>query len=129
MRAPIGVVFVGVMAIFAGLLDLLEGAQMLGIVVFGPVPAGDGRILAGGLVAFVGLCWIAVGAGAFSLKSWAWIALVLVAIFALFQSIMLFLVTLSWEYALAAAIFPSIVLWYLSRDRIQVAFGIEDKPV
>ena len=53
----------------------------------------------------------------------------LVAIFGLFEALFTLLVTLSWEYAIASAVFPALVLWYLNREKIKVAFGVEDEIV
>ena len=45
MRVPFGVVALGALAIFAGVLYLMEGIVFLEYIVFGPVPTGDGRVL------------------------------------------------------------------------------------
>ena len=129
MRVPFGVIIIGVLAVFAGVLYLLNGLTFLGYIVFGPIPSGDGRILAGVLAVIVGLIWIGVGGAAFSLKPWAWMFGVLMAIFGLFESLLALLTTLSWEYALSTAILPVFILWYLNREKIKGAFGVADEVV
>lgn len=129
MRVPFGVTVLAFIAIFAGLLELVKGAQLLGVVLFGPIPAGDGRLLVGGLAVLLGILWIAVGAGALSLKPWAWLFGVLVAVFGLFEALFTLLATLSWEYAVATAILPAVVVWYLNREKIKGAFGVQDEIV
>ena len=51
----------------------------------------------------------------------------LVAIVGLFEALFTLLLTLSWEYAIVSAIFPGLVLWYLGREKIKAAFGVEDE--
>lgn len=127
MRVPMGVAVLAVLAVFAGALELLKGAQLLALIAFGPIPAGDGNVIVGSLAAIAGVAWIAVGAAMLSLRSWAWLVGMLVAIFGLFEALFTLLLTLSWEYAIVSAIFPALVLWYLSREKIKVAFGVEDE--
>jgi len=122
-----GVAVLAVLAVFAGALELLKGAQFLALIAFGPIPAGDGNVIVGSLAVVAGIAWIAVGAAMLSLRSWAWLVAMLVAIFGLFEALFSLLVTLSWEYAIVTAIFPALVLWYLNRDKIKVAFGVEDE--
>jgi hypothetical protein len=129
MRVPFGVVVLGVLAIFAGVLYLMEGIVFLEYVVFGPVPSGDGRVLAGILAVAVGIVWVAFGVAAFSLKPWAWLFGVVLAMFGLFGSLVTLLTTLSWEYAIATAVLPAIVLWYLNRDKVKQAFGLDNELV
>lgn len=129
MRVPMGVIVLAVLAIFAGALELMKGAQLLALIAFGPIPAGNGNVLVGALAAVVGIVWIAVGAAALSLKPWAWLVASIVAIFGLFESLLTLLITLSWEYALATAILPGVVLWYLNRERVKAAFGVQDEVI
>lgn len=129
MRVPLGVLILALLAILAGTLELVKGAVFLGAIAFGPIPAGDGRVLIGSLAVIIGIAWIAVGAGAFSLKPWAWMVGVLVAILGLFEALGTLLLTLSWEYAVASAILPAAVVWYLNRAAIKGAFGVQDEIV
>ena len=129
MRVPFGVIVLGVLAIFAGTLYLLQGLMFLGAIVFGPIPSGNGTVLAGTLAVIVGIIWIAVGGAAFSLKPWAWMFGVLMACFGLFEALIALLATLSWEYAIATAVLPAIILWYFNRQKIKEAFGVSDELV
>ena len=129
MRVPFGVIIIGVLAMFAGVLYLMRGLTFLGYIVFGPIPSGDGRILAGVLAIIVGLIWIAVGGAAFTLKPWAWVIGVIMAFFGLFEALFALLATLSWEYALSTAVLPVFILWYLNREKIKQAFGVADELV
>jgi hypothetical protein len=129
MRVPFGVVVLGVLAIFAGVLYLMEGIVFLEYIAFGPVPSGDGRVLAGVLAVAVGIVWVAFGVAAFSLKPWAWMFGVVMALFGLFESLVTLLTTLSWEYTIATAVLPALVLWYLNRDKVKQAFGLENELV
>jgi hypothetical protein len=129
VRVPFGVIIIGLLAVFAGVLYLLNGLTFLGAIVFGPIPSGDGRILAGVLAIIVGIIWIAVGGAAFSLKPWAWVFGVIMAFFGLFESLLALLTTLSWEYAIATAVLPVFILWYLNREKIKQAFGVADELV
>jgi hypothetical protein len=127
MRVPFGVIILAVLAVLAGVLEVIRGAQFRAVIAFGPVPAGNGNVILGTLGVIVGIAWIAIGLGFFTLKPWAWLVGMLLAIFGLFQALMTLLLTLSWEYAVVAAVLPAIVLVYLGRQKMKDAFGVLDQ--
>jgi hypothetical protein len=127
MRTPFGVIVLSVLAVLAGVLDVIRGAQFLALIAFGPVPAGNGNVILGALSVIVGIAWIGIGLGFYTLKPWAWLVGMLLAIIGLFQALMTLLLTLSWEYAVAAAVLPAIVLVYLGRQKMKDAFGVLDQ--
>ncbi len=127
MRVPLGVSILAILAILAGVLELVRASMFLGAIAFGPIPAGDGRVLVGALDVLLGVLWVAAGVGAITLRPWAWLFGMIVAIFALFGALFALLATLSWEYAVATAVLPALVVWYLNRAPIREAFGIQDE--
>jgi hypothetical protein len=129
MGVPVGVAILGALALFNGIGGLIAGAQLMGIVAFGPVQTGTGVFLTG-LIAFVyGVLFLALAYAAWTLRAWAWLAGMLLAMLGLFNAVLVLFATGSVAHGLAVAILPALVLWYLNSDPIRTKFveGEEDR--
>ena len=129
MGVPVGVVLLGVLALFNGIGGLITGAQLMGIVTFGPVQTGSGVFITG-LIAFVyGVLFIALAYAAWTLRAWAWLAGMLLSVLGLFNAVLVLFATGSVAHGLAVAILPALILWYLNSDPIREKFvqGEEDR--
>lgn len=123
MNRPFGVLVLGALAIAIAIVHLLMGAQMLGIAIFGPVPQGTGIGWSGILTIVVGAIYLAVGWSLWSLRPWALMFTMIMAVFGLVDAIFVLLATGSIAYGLAAAALPALLLWYTMREDIRAIFA------
>jgi hypothetical protein len=123
IKKPFGVLVLGALSIAIAIIRLLIGIQLLGVVIFGPVPTGTGIALAGLLALVVGIIFLAVGWALWSLRPWALLFTMIMAVFGLVDAMFVLIATGSIAYGLAAAAIPAFVLWYCSRESIQEAFS------
>jgi hypothetical protein len=122
VKRPIGVWVISFIAIAAGVLYLLAGLQQMGIVVFGPVQAGNGLWFSG-LVAFAaGVVFVAAGVALWLLQPWALAFTMLMGVFGLLAAGFTLLATGDLASGLGQAILPGFLLWYASRADIQETF-------
>jgi len=125
MLRPAGITIIGVLATAVGIIYVLQGIRVLGFVVFGPGQAFSNASLTGWLTLILGIVWLAVAGGFFSLRRWAWLFGVIVVgitlIEAFFGSIN------GWQPGdvFVATIVPLIVLFYLNSPKVKDAFAIE----
>ena len=123
MNRPFGVLVLGALAIAIAVVRLLIGAQLLGVVIFGPVPTGAGVGWAGILTIVVGIIYLAVGWALWSLRPWALVFTMIMAVFGLVDAMFVLLATGNIAYGLAAAAIPALLLWYTMREDIREAFA------
>ena len=123
MDRPFGVLVLGALSIAIAVVRLLIGAQLLGVVVFGPVPTGTGIGVAGILALIVGAIYLAVGWALWSLRPWALVFTMIMAVFGLVDAMFVLLATGNLAYGLAAAAIPALLLWYTSREDIRATFA------
>jgi hypothetical protein len=123
MNRPFGVLVLGALAIAIAIVRLLMGAQLLGIAIFGPVPQGTGIGWSGILLIIVGIVFLAVGWSLWSLRPWALMFTMIMAVFGLVDAVFVLLATGSVAYGLAAAAIPALLLWYTMRDDIRAIFA------
>jgi hypothetical protein len=123
MNRPFGVLVLGALAIAIAVVRLLIGAQLLGVTIFGPVPTGTGIGWAGILTLVVGIIYLAVGWALWSLRPWALIFTMIMAVFGLVDAMFVLLATGNLAYGLAAAAIPALLLWYTSREDIRDVFA------
>lgn len=119
---PIGVAVLGFFALVNGIAALIIGLQLIGVVAFGPVATGSGVFFWGLLAFLLGLLYIAVAYGAWTVRIWAWTFGMLVAVLGIFNAVMILFATGDLAKGLAAALLPAIVLWYLNTDSVKQAF-------
>jgi len=134
MKRPVGVTILGVLAIIVGVLNVALALPYLGMTTLA-IPAITGSIAGigatmvltwGVLMLLFGIFQIAIGVGAFQLRSWAWVAGV--TVFAL--NLVLALIQLFTVGAVAGVVVSAIVtagvLAYLYSHDVRTAFDHED---
>jgi hypothetical protein len=119
---PIGVAVLGFFALVNGIAALIIGLQLMGVVAFGPVSTGSGVFFWGLLAFLLGLLYVAVAYGAWTVRIWAWTFGMLVAVLGIFNAVMILFATADLAKGLAAALLPGIVLWYLNTAGVKDAF-------
>jgi hypothetical protein len=119
---PIGVAVLGFFALVNGLGALIAGLRLMGIVAFGPAVTGTGVFFWGALTFILGLLYIAVAWGAWTLRVWAWTFGMLVAILGIFNAVMVLIATGDLATGLGVALLPAVVLWYLNTEGVKGAF-------
>ena len=68
---PIGVAVLGFFALVNGLGALIIGLRLMGFVTFGPAESGTGLFFWGALTFILGIAYVAVAWGAWTLRIWA----------------------------------------------------------
>ncbi len=126
MKRPIGVTLLGIISLAAGISLVLTGLQMTTAVSFGPLNFGSGVYLYGWLVVLTGLAFGAAGFAFWSMQPWAWMFGNILAILGLVEATLVWLSTGDIGAGMATTFFPVIILWYLHRDKIKAAFGMEE---
>jgi hypothetical protein len=127
MKRPFGVTVLAAIWAFAGTMYVLAGLQLTTAVTFGPVQAGSGSWLWGWVIVLTGLLFWAAAGAALSLKPWAWQLGVFLALWGLLQAFFIVLGAGTWEMAMAATAWPLLLFWYLHREPVRRAFGIEEE--
>ena len=100
--------------------------QLLGFAIFGPVPSGTGIGWAGILTIIVGAIYLAVGWALWSMRPWALVFTMIMAVFGLVDAMFVLLATGNLAYGLAAAAIPALLLWYTMREDIRAVFAEAD---
>jgi hypothetical protein len=126
MKRPFGVTLLAIIFAAAGLSYVMLGFQMTTAVTFGPLEAGSGAWIWGWLIVLTGLAFWAGGLAAWRLLPFGWMLGQVLAIVGIIEGIFALLGTGSLEYALATTTFPLILLWYLNRDSVKKAFGMQE---
>lgn len=123
-KKPFGVLVLGALAVAIAIVRLLIGFQLVIGGVFGDLPDGlTGVTWAGILTLIVGAIYLAVGWALWSLRPWALIFTMIMAVFGLVDAMFVGLATNSIVYGLAAAAIPALLLWYTSREDIRDTFA------
>lgn len=120
---PFGVMVLGALAIAIAVVRLVIGIQLLGVVIFGAAQTGSGLGLAGILALVVGGIYLAVGWALWSMRPWALIFTMIMAVFGLVDAMFVLIATGNLAYGIAAAAIPALLLWYTNRDDIQQSFA------
>jgi hypothetical protein len=123
---PFGVLVLGALAIAIATVRLLVGLQLLFGGIFGERLAGTGVAWTGLLVLVVGAIYLAVGWALWSMRPWALIFTMVMAVFGLVDAAFAMLATDSVAYGVAAGAIPAFLLWYCSRQDIREAFAAAD---
>jgi hypothetical protein len=122
MGVPAGVAILGALALFNGIGALIIGMRYTGIVVFGPVQTGSGVLLTGVLAIIYGVLFIALAYAAWTLRTWAWLAGMLLGALGIFNAVLVLLMTGDLAAGVAVALLPGLVLWYLNQDSMRARF-------
>ena len=121
---PFGVLVLGALAIAIAVVRLVIGFQLLIGGIFGDFPPGvTGLGWAGVLTLIVGGIYLAVGWALWSMRPWALIFTMIMAVFGLVDAMFVLLATNNIAYGLAAAAIPALLLWYTSREDIRAVFA------
>jgi hypothetical protein len=127
-KRPFGVLVLGALAIAIAIIRLLVGLQLLGVGIFGDERwDGSGVTWVGLVTIVVGLIYLAVGWSLWSMRSWALIFTMIMAVFGLVDAMFVLMSTQNLAYGIAAAAIPALLLWYTSRDDIREAFAAADQ--
>jgi hypothetical protein len=126
MKRPFGVTLLAIIFGAAGLAYIMLGFQMTTAVTFGPIPVGSGTWIWGWLIVLTGVAFWAGGLAAWALQPYGWMLGHFLAILGILEAVFALLGTGNLSYALATSAFPFILLWYLNREPVKVAFGITE---
>jgi hypothetical protein len=125
---PFGVLILGALAIAIAIVRLLIGLQILGIGIFGDDSLdGSGILWVGLLTVVVGAIYLGVGWALWSMRPWALVFTMIMAVFGLVDAMFVLIATNSVAYGLAAAAIPALLLWYTSREDIRDQFAAADE--
>jgi cytochrome c oxidase subunit IV len=123
---PILISVLGFFAALAGFGYLFFGLRVLGFDWFGALgdlPAFDSVGLWGWLAIIVGIAWLAVALGLWSLQSWARIVALIIAGISLFEAVLAFIQFPGTGVGFGMALLPVLILWYLNSSEVKAAFG------
>jgi hypothetical protein len=123
---PFGVLVLGALAIAIAVVRLVIGFQLLFGGLFSDKLAGSGIGWVGLMMVVVGIIYLAVGWSLWSMRPWALLFTMIMAVFGLVDAMFVMLATNNVAYGLAAAAIPAFLLWYTSREDIRAAFGTAD---
>ena len=126
MKRPFGITLLAIIFGAAGISYMLLGFQLTTAVTFGPLPAGQGTWIWGWLIVLTGLAFWAAGLAAWRLQPWGWQLGHILAILGILEAVFALLGTGNLGYALASTAFPFLLLWYLNRPSVKMAFGIAE---
>ena len=129
-KRPFGVLVLGALAIAIAIVRLLVGLQLLGVGVFGDDALdGSGVGWVGVMTVVVGLIYLAVGWSLWSMRSWALIFTMIMAVFGLVDAMFVLIATSNIAYGLATAAIPALLLWYTSRQDIRDEFAAVEQSI
>ena len=120
---PFGVLILGALAIAIAVVRLVIAFQLIIGGIFGDIPAGNGVLWAGIMTLVVGLVYLGVGWALWSMRPWALVFTMIMAVFGLVDAMFVFIATDSIAYGIAAAAIPALLLWYTSREDIRATFA------
>ena len=123
-KRPFGVLVLGALAVAIAVIRLLVGLQLLGVAIFGDDKwDGTGVLWVGIMTVVVGLIYLAVGWALWSMRPWALLFTMIMAVFGLVDAMFVLIATNNIAYGLAAAAIPALLLWYTSREDIRDQFA------
>jgi hypothetical protein len=120
---PFGVLVLGALDIAIAVVRLVIGFQLLFGGLFSDKLDGSGIGWVGLMMVVVGIIYLAVGWALWSMRPWALLFTMIMAVFGLVDAMFVMLATNNIAYGLAAAAIPAFLLWYTSREDIRAAFG------
>ena len=123
---PFGVLVLGALAIAIAIVRLLIGFQLVVGGLWRDIPDGSGLVWTGILTLVVGAIYLGVGWALWSMRPWALIFTMIMAVFGLVDAMFVWIATNSFAYGLASAAIPALLLWYTSRQDIRDQFADAD---
>lgn len=129
-KRPFGVLVLGALAIAIAVVRLLVGLQLLGVGIFGDDAwDGTGVLWVGLMTVVVGLIYLGVGWALWSMRTWALLFTMIMAVFGLVDAMFVLIATNNIAYGLAAAAIPAFLLWYTSRQDIRDEFAAVEQGI
>jgi hypothetical protein len=128
---PILISVIGFFAALAGFAYLFFGFRMLGFDWFtalGDLPAFENSGIWGWLAIGVGVLWLLIAVGLWSLQSWAWLAAMVIAGISLLEAVIAMFQFTGSGLGFAMALLPIVILVYLNSPGVKAAFGMTDPP-
>jgi len=123
-KRPFGVLVLGALAVAIAIVRLLVGLQLLGVSIFGDERwDGTGVLWVGIMLIVIGLIYLAVGWALWSMRPWALIFTMIMAVFGLVDAMFVLISTGNLAYGIASAAIPAFLLWYVSREDIRDVFA------
>lgn len=140
MRRPIGVTIIAIIAIIAGVLQLLGGLSLLGMGTgalqpFLPAGMGGAELLgalgigAGVAALVMAVLYIVFGVGALGLRSWAWTLGVVLYAVSVVAGIVAMVTTGFTVAVVVSTIIAAAILAYLLMPDVRSAFGHESRSM
>lgn len=124
---PILISVVGFFAALAGVYYIFGGLRLIGFDFFGAFkdyPVTSGLWFWGVMWIVVGVIYIAVAGALWSLRPWAWLFAMIMAVFGLVSAFFV-MFDAGLGPALGAALLPGLILWYLNTAEVKAAFGAD----
>jgi hypothetical protein len=125
LRPPVGVALLGFIAAMAGFAYLIVGFRYAGYVVFGRGDIGDGLLIWGILTIIVGILFFAAAFSLWATQPWGWLFAHYLALFGLFEAVIVMIANNSLADGIAVALFPLLVIWYLNDREVKAAFNMD----
>jgi len=127
-KRPFGVLMLGALAVAIAIIRLLVGLQLLGVAIFSDDRwDGTGVVWVGLMAIIIGLIYLAVGWALWSMRPWALLFTMIMAVFGLVDAMFVLIATSNVAYGLAAAAIPALLLWYTSREDIRDQFAAAEE--
>jgi hypothetical protein len=123
---PFGVLVLGALAIAIAIVRLVVGFQLLFGGIFHERLEGTGIAWVGLMTLIVGIIYFAVGWALWSMRPWALVFTMIMAVFGLVDAMFVWIATGSVAYGLASALIPALLLWYTTRGDIRASFEAAD---
>ena len=127
---PILISVIGFFAALAGFGYLFFGLRVIGFDwfgIFGDLPALDHVGLWGWLGVAIGIVWILVAFGLWTLQSWARLFALIVAGISLLEAVLAMIQFTGTSIGFGMALMPILILWYLNTAEVKAAFA-ETQP-
>ena len=120
---PFGVLLLGALTVAIAIVRLVIGLQLVVGGIFGDIPVGSGVTWAGIVTLVVGAIYLGVGWALWSMRPWALVFTMIMAVFGLVDAMFVWVATGNIAYGLASAFIPALLLWYTGREDIRAAFA------
>jgi len=123
---PFGIPMLGIISFLGGIVLAFVGIVLMGVIIFGEIPTGNGAFLAGAITFAVGLLYLAVAVGAWFNRPWARTVGLATAVLGLVAGVITLVTTGAIVHGIATFVFPIFLLWYLNRPKVKQAFLDQD---
>ncbi len=124
-KQPVGVTILGVLAAVAAGVNLYHTLQFLGILpaMLGPFQFFGQNLWGAMVFGFNTLLWALVAWGLLSLKPWAWLFAVVIAVLGLLSALFALLGGSTFSAMLPALVIDAVILIYCMSSGVKRAFG------